>query len=99
MAKQIRRGNIWKATFERETFLEQEQEGVEYGHNNGNYHYGVRLIKNNNRTYSVHYVTSSEFDYCPVCGSFGCTTCDEQDVLKIHEDKVFKWLWKNGYLG
>ena len=45
----------------------------------GGYIYYTHYVKLDKDLWQVRHSTSADFDYCPCCGTFGCTECDPDD--------------------
>lgn len=58
----------------------------ETSNNGGNYSYSTIYTKVGENRYEVSYGTSSELDFCPCCGRFGCADCDP------HNDSDYEYV-------
>lgn len=66
---------------------------LETSHDGGNYRFTTNYILNAEGTYDVYYKTSSDFDYCDICGSFyqnRCASdCNESDRQTATHEQLY----------
>ena len=59
------------------------------GSNGGCYSFWEKYENLGNGIFRKSYHTSADFDYCPICGIFGCTWCEEEDYETVTEEELF----------
>ena len=63
---------------------------VEGKGNNGGCYAFYTVYRRNGKHFEVHYETSSEFQYCPICGTFGACCCKEDDIEIVSESELIE---------
>lgn len=53
--------------------------------NGGRYAYYTEYAKQDDGLWAVSYDTSSDLEFCPCCGRFGCDECDEYERISTSE--------------
>lgn len=51
----------------------------------GRYAYYTEYAKQDDGLWTVSYDTSSDLEFCPCCGRFGCDECDEYERISTSE--------------
>ena len=51
----------------------------------GKYAYYTEYARQADGLWTVSYDTSSDFEFCPCCGRFGCDECDEYEHISTSE--------------
>jgi hypothetical protein len=55
-----------------------------FSNDGGAYSFSTEYIRiENSSIFEVVYSTSSSLQFCSVCGTFGCTTCTEEERKKV----------------
>lgn len=56
--------------------------------NGGDYRFIETYERKDCRSFKTYHSSSSDFQMCPICGKFGCSSCKDDDVEIIEEDDL-----------